>query len=187
MARLTRVMTGHAPVGAFRDRFNLDGLKQCPCGNAEPWTRAHTLLRCDLWYREHSWFSRLLDHLKELDPFVGLISFLKANPLAFTFEFSEYWEAVVSEEEANHHIDTTLMSDDDFRRLFPALIRWTETIIIPTAELERKAKHTRHVAEGRAQAQWAAKYGGRPMPRALQGFEGSQVSNSSADVSDNPD
>ncbi|KAH8079412.1 hypothetical protein BXZ70DRAFT_869703, partial [Cristinia sonorae] len=48
MARLTRVLTGHAPIGAYRARFNLPGPAECACGAASQ-TREHLLFECRLW------------------------------------------------------------------------------------------------------------------------------------------
>ena len=36
-------MMGHAPIGGFRTRFNLEGATVCPCGNTN-WGRSHTIL-----------------------------------------------------------------------------------------------------------------------------------------------
>ena len=96
MARMTRAMTGHAPIGAFRKRFKLPGVTDCPCG-VEHWTREHTILSCRLWYRRENWWSRQLQNLQELDPFKGLVPFLQHNPLAFTFELADLHENAIRE------------------------------------------------------------------------------------------
>ena len=47
-ARLCRALCGHAPIGEYRRRFNLQGATSCPCGH-EHKTRAHIIDTCP-WY-----------------------------------------------------------------------------------------------------------------------------------------
>ena len=73
MARLTRCLTGHAPIGEYYDRFNIPESSRCDCG-APLQTRTHIICACPVYERK---------------PLPGLlhsvVGFLKANPLAFAF------------------------------------------------------------------------------------------------------
>ena len=49
-AKLVRLLTNHAPIGEFRDRFNLDGLRIChACDLKVPDTREHMVYECGGW------------------------------------------------------------------------------------------------------------------------------------------
>jgi ribonuclease HI len=82
-ARTVCFISGHMPCGAFRERFNLEGHRQCWCGAAVE-SREHILDECPLWIREHpppgSDGSR---HLSVRD----IIAFLRLNPMVGTFEW----------------------------------------------------------------------------------------------------
>lgn len=52
-ARLVRFTSGHFPHGAFRERFNFNGNKQCWCGAAGVESRDHMWFDCELWVRKH--------------------------------------------------------------------------------------------------------------------------------------
>ncbi|OCH90074.1 hypothetical protein OBBRIDRAFT_696197, partial [Obba rivulosa] len=88
-ARFTRVVTGHAPVGDFRERFHLDGPVDCLCGHAVE-SIQHILWQCPVWIRKWRPQSRMLEELERLDPFADVLWFLRMNPLAATFEFADY-------------------------------------------------------------------------------------------------
>ena len=81
-SRFMRALTGHAPLGAFRQRFNLgDGDNLCHCGGfrgPHPLeTRDHVLRRCAIYTRPHPRHApRLLEEF---------ITFLRENPSAFSF------------------------------------------------------------------------------------------------------
>ena len=45
--QLTRFLAGHAPIGAFRERFNLDGEVECLCGHPSE-SREHIVFDCPL-------------------------------------------------------------------------------------------------------------------------------------------
>ncbi|KAJ8080887.1 hypothetical protein PM082_017722 [Marasmius tenuissimus] len=71
--RMTRCILGHAPIGEYYQRFNIQADLSCLCG-VEPGTRAHVLYRCSELERGAS-----------LNRLPGLIAYLKANPRAFAF------------------------------------------------------------------------------------------------------
>ncbi|OCH90511.1 hypothetical protein OBBRIDRAFT_825926 [Obba rivulosa] len=50
-ARFTRVVTGHAPVGRFRERFNLYDPTDCLCGHPVG-TIQHIFCECPVWVRK---------------------------------------------------------------------------------------------------------------------------------------
>jgi len=72
-ARLTRCLTGHAPIGEYYSRFNIDESPRCDCG-VPLQTRTHLICACPLHKRKP-----LPGRLH------GLVGFLKANPSAFAF------------------------------------------------------------------------------------------------------
>ena len=46
-ARLVRTLTGHAPIGAFKERFNLEGPQKChACNKNVTETRNHIVFEC---------------------------------------------------------------------------------------------------------------------------------------------
>ena len=91
MARLTRFLTGHAPIGEFRERFHLDGCVGCLCGQPVE-DRHHILFECPLWIRWWEDHGRDRDYLKNLDPFAIVAWFLNINFHAATFEFADLRE-----------------------------------------------------------------------------------------------
>lgn len=125
MARFTRTVTGHAPIGEFRTRFKLPGDIECPCGTdtvgAKRWTRAHTLLRCPLWFRSRAWWSRQTQHIQELDPFMGILPFLKTNPLAFTFEVANVRAKAIEQIEEGNYTGEAVSNFFDIVSIRPQL------------------------------------------------------------------
>ena len=99
MAALVRAITGHAPIGAYRARFLHGFLFQqrdpelwirCPCGTFTQ-TRNHILINCPLFHRRYVW-SRRTGIDADVSPDIDQLSqFMKNNPLAFSFEFTELW------------------------------------------------------------------------------------------------
>jgi hypothetical protein len=101
-SRLGRVVSNHAPTGDFMIRFKKEGYPYCLCDPTENTleTRDHVLYHCPFWIREGIEYSRTeepaswdLDSLEasHYADWRTVLSFLKWNPLAFTFE----WRALV--------------------------------------------------------------------------------------------
>jgi hypothetical protein len=72
-SRLCRCITGHAPLGAYRQRFNIGGSIHCPCriGHGILETRSHALHSCPRW--KHS------NPLTSLDTVPTLTKFVQSN------------------------------------------------------------------------------------------------------------
>lgn len=143
-ARLTRVLTGHCPIGDFRTDYHLEGITICPCSEKK-WNRSHTILRCPLFYRKNI-FSHRTDLMKA-DPYHEIALFLEKNPTAFTFEFSEIYERMIQRErirgpieEIIHqfHCPPILLLDN--RHLYHIL---TERILNPEEIDQVIEQHTR--------------------------------------------
>lgn len=83
MARLSRFVTGHAPVGGFRQRFNLEGRINCWCGHQVE-TRDHILTDCPLWFKIWDPGGPVRRTLSTA--LIG--NFLHRNPMVATFEWS---------------------------------------------------------------------------------------------------
>jgi hypothetical protein len=68
--RLCRCITGHAPLGAYRQRFNIGGGIHCPCcvGHGILETRSHALHSYSRW--KHLGLHSLLDTVPTLTKFV---------------------------------------------------------------------------------------------------------------------
>ncbi|KAF7792255.1 hypothetical protein EIP86_003291 [Pleurotus ostreatoroseus] len=99
-ARLTRFLTGHAPVGEFRLRFNLEGPVDCLCGHGLE-SIHHIVWQCPLWIRTWPPSSRLLEQLERLDPFADILPFLRTNRLVATFEYADFQERAQEELETS--------------------------------------------------------------------------------------
>jgi hypothetical protein len=69
-SRLCRCITGHAPLGAYRQRFNISGNVHCPChvGHGILETRSHALHSCPRWKHSNPYSS--LDTVPTLTKFV---------------------------------------------------------------------------------------------------------------------
>jgi hypothetical protein len=69
-SRLCRCITGHAPLGAYRQRFNVSGPIHCSCrvGHGILETRSHALHSCPRW--KHPGLHSLLDTVPTLTKFV---------------------------------------------------------------------------------------------------------------------
>ena len=82
LARLTRLLSGHAPTGRYyatKPYFQRD-----ICNGKTLQSRNHILDHCPLYIRHwESWLN--IQKIKE-HPLQELIEFLITNPLAFTFE-----------------------------------------------------------------------------------------------------
>jgi hypothetical protein len=69
-SRLCHCITGHAPLGAYRQRFNIGGAIHCPChvGHGILETRSHALHSCPRWRRANP--QSALDNIPTLTKFV---------------------------------------------------------------------------------------------------------------------
>jgi hypothetical protein len=69
-SRLCRCITGHAPLGAYCQRFNISGPVHCSCcvGHGILETRSHALHSCPRW--KHPGLHSLLDTVPTLTKFV---------------------------------------------------------------------------------------------------------------------
>jgi len=76
-ARFTRMTTGHAPIGEYRQRFFPDSSLSCPCGNANVQTCEHIIMQCDL----HDLSTRLCNIVIN-----SFVHFLADNPTAEGFD-----------------------------------------------------------------------------------------------------
>lgn len=110
-SRLNRVVTGHAPIGAFREHFNKEGSQDCPCSM---WiqTRDHLLFDCLLTIPfpkfmvgpdRLKWLN-LLDTFYKLWPDL-LITWLELNPFFFIFQFGELHEHASEEDITASQLD----------------------------------------------------------------------------------
>ena len=85
LARLTRLLSGHAPIGRYyatKPYFQRD--TRCTCDGKTLQSRNHILDHCPLYICHwESWLN--IQKIKE-HPLQELIEFLVTNPLAFTFE-----------------------------------------------------------------------------------------------------
>ena len=85
LARLTRLLSGHAPIGCYymtRPYFQRD--TRCICNGAMLQSRNHILDHCLLYICHwESWLN--IQKIKE-HPLQELIAFLDITPFAFTFE-----------------------------------------------------------------------------------------------------
>ncbi|TFK16366.1 hypothetical protein FA15DRAFT_711921 [Coprinopsis marcescibilis] len=75
-ARMARCILGHAPLGEYRARFNINGEIQCRCGTFIE-TCAHLFGRCSFTQHGKTDSPRRLGELMD---------FLRANPRTFAFE-----------------------------------------------------------------------------------------------------
>jgi hypothetical protein len=76
-ARFCRCITGHAPIGEYRSRFNIDGPVNCDCGLGILETRRHILGQCSKATRSR--------RRKPIDSVGRLNTFLDKNAWAFAF------------------------------------------------------------------------------------------------------
>jgi len=76
-ARFTRMTTGHAPIGEYRQRFFPHLPSSCPCGNAEVQTREHIVMECE----RHNPSTRPCNIIIN-----SFVHFLADNPEAFSFD-----------------------------------------------------------------------------------------------------
>jgi len=76
-ARFTRMTTGHAPIGEYKQRFFPNEPTNCPCGLAEVQTREHIVLQCSLYEPSTRPINRCLNNS---------VHFLHDNPTAFSFD-----------------------------------------------------------------------------------------------------
>lgn len=135
LARFVRLSSGHAPCGAYRARFRIDGCANCWwCGDAEE-TRDHVLFHCPAWSRaydpqraprplhEHErWDAWALDHRALLpDPsspdhvrqamdmsLEEMRYFLRINPMAITFAWTDLTAAARADEEDGKTVQTSI-------------------------------------------------------------------------------
>lgn len=89
-SRLVRLLTNHAPIGAYRIRFHPSLPYNCPTCPGYVQSRAHILFHCARYRRptHFEWFTNLQDFLAHKDSLRLLLEWLSFNPLAFTFAHS---------------------------------------------------------------------------------------------------
>ena len=75
--RFTRMMTGHAPIGEYRQRFFPNSPIQCLCGEVDVETREHIFMHCNQY--ESSTCSKDI----RISSFV---EFIVGNPTSFCFD-----------------------------------------------------------------------------------------------------
>ena len=80
-SRFTRLVSGHAPTGEYRERFFPSKPRGCTCF-AEFQTRSHLLVECPKY---SSKFSSMIAFNKTLNNTYKIFRYLKDNPNAFTF------------------------------------------------------------------------------------------------------
>jgi len=76
-ARFTRMTTGHAPIGEYRQRFLPHLPISCPCGKAEVQTREHIVMECDAHDPSTHPCNIIIN---------SFVHFLADNPSAFSFD-----------------------------------------------------------------------------------------------------
>ena len=82
LSRFTRLVSGHAPTGDYRERFFPAEPRGCTCFQTEQ-TQSHLLVECPKYFKKFS--SMISFHLAN-DNTAKIFKFLKDNPTAFTFE-----------------------------------------------------------------------------------------------------
>lgn len=89
-AQLTRCLTNHAPIGAYRIRFHPSLSPSRPSCPRFIQTRAHVLFHCARYRRPTSftWLSHISKFLEHKDSSALLVKWLQLYPLAFTFAHS---------------------------------------------------------------------------------------------------
>jgi len=76
-ARFTRMTTGYAPIGEYKQRFFSQLPTSCPYGKAEVQTRKHIVMECD----RHDPSTRPCNIIIN-----SFVHFLVDNPKAFSFD-----------------------------------------------------------------------------------------------------
>ena len=85
-SRFCRCITGHAPIGEYRQRFNIDGPIHCGCRHGLLQTRDHVVSSCRLVVRpKRKWKPGTV---------LGLCDYLEVNPgmMAFTLYPRLLWD-----------------------------------------------------------------------------------------------
>ena len=84
VARFTRAVLNHAPIGEYYERFHIDEDVMCQgCGRRE--TRNHILTGC-IWSNCRRYTRRDKGREFDVDTIPGLIKFLELNPHVFSFK-----------------------------------------------------------------------------------------------------
>jgi len=76
-ACFTRMTTGHAPIGEYRQRFFPHLPTNCSCGEAEVQTREHIVMKCDIYDPSTRPCNIVIN---------SFVHFLVDNPGAFSFD-----------------------------------------------------------------------------------------------------
>ena len=79
----TRMTTGHAPIGEYRQRFLPHLPISCPCSKAEVQTREHIVMECDTYDLSTRPCNIIIN---------SFVYFLADNPSAFSFDNS--WDII---------------------------------------------------------------------------------------------
>lgn len=89
-SQLTRCLTNHAPIGAYRTRFHPKLPTRCPTCPCYVQTRDHILFHCIRYRppRSFTWFTHISKFLAHDDSFDLLVQWLRLHPLAFSFAHS---------------------------------------------------------------------------------------------------
>lgn len=87
VSQLTRCLTNHAPIGAYRVRFHPSLSPRCPACPRYIQSRNHILFHCSRYKRStlpFTWFSHVSAFLEHKDSFSLLAKWLEHFPFAFT-------------------------------------------------------------------------------------------------------
>ena len=84
MARFTRMVLNHAPIGSFRARFFPQEPTNCNQCNVFQ-TREHILFNLCQAYKRRWRHNNILEFLRSLDPFPKIVEFMDDNEGAFAF------------------------------------------------------------------------------------------------------
>ncbi|PSS33979.1 hypothetical protein PHLCEN_2v1975 [Hermanssonia centrifuga] len=123
-ARITRVVTGHLPIGEFCQKFNFDGPKKCLYGQSLE-TRDHMLFDCPIWMIwEPDFTKEWLTTTATPKQFIRAIAnFLSTRPLAGSFELADAYKAL-KEENQNTGTDAGPLCRALLQQLKISVGRW---------------------------------------------------------------
>lgn len=138
IAHVVRFTSGHSPIGEFRMRFpHIKGPITCFCGAPIETTR-HIFEQCPLWIRRWDPQSRQREERQCLDPFPDIVWFLRANPMAASFEIlgiRERWESIDFSNPSTEDLETI---NDLWDKVYHRRNLWNQYRHLPIEERLQK-------------------------------------------------
>lgn len=136
-AQTIRFVSGHFPHGGFRERFHLEGMRECWCGQTNLETRDHVWFDCNMWIRTHKPPEEELERRRRLG---------HNDPLNFDMPIPEGDDPVAHYIQEWRKIPPNMEEVAEFLRLNPMVGTFAWADLVAQAKADRDAGEIQTIA-----------------------------------------